>query len=60
MTKNMIFGSMGAAGVVALLAVLDLALNFPFAGYSRTFDILMLLSAGIVLYLAWDSYRESR
>jgi threonine/homoserine/homoserine lactone efflux protein len=60
MTKNMIFGSMAAAGIVALLAILDLALKFPFAGYSLTFDILMLVASLIVLYLGWDSYRDNR
>ncbi|HLJ11382.1 MAG TPA: hypothetical protein VKU82_09335 [Planctomycetaceae bacterium] len=60
MTKNMIFGSMGAAGIVALLTILDMTLKIPFAGYSLTTDILLFLAAGIVLYLCWETYRENR
>ena len=55
--KNMVFGSFGAAGLVAVLAILDIATKYPFAG-SMTMDILFLLSAGIVDYLAWDAYKD--
>src|SRR5207248_8267519 len=60
MSKKLIFGSMAAAGVVALLSIVDLALKFPFGGYSRTMDILYLLAAAIILYMGWESYRENR
>lgn len=60
MTKNMIFGSIAAAGLVALLAILDLVLKFPFAGYSTVTDILFLVGAIVVLYMGWDTYRENR
>jgi hypothetical protein len=56
----MIIGSMAAAGIVALLAVLDLVIKVPFAGYSPVMDILFLCSAAIVIYLGWDAYRELR
>jgi hypothetical protein len=59
MSKNLIFGSAAVAGLVALLAIMDLALRFPFGGYSATTDILFLVGAGIVLYLGWDTFRES-
>jgi hypothetical protein len=59
MSKNLIFGSAAVAGIVVLLAITDLALKFPFGGYSATTDILFLVGAGIVLYLGWDSFRES-
>ena len=39
-TKKMIFGSMGAAGLVALASIADLALKSPFGGYSMVMDIL--------------------
>ncbi|MSR56727.1 MAG: hypothetical protein EXS05_03530 [Planctomycetaceae bacterium] len=60
MTKNMIFGSIAAAGLVALLAILDMVLKFPFGGYSLTTDILFLLGAAVVLYMGWETYRENR
>ena len=55
--KNMIFASFGAAGLVSLLAIMDIATKFPFAG-SVVMDILFLLSAAIVGYLAWDAYKD--
>jgi hypothetical protein len=60
MTKKLIIGSMAAAGLVAALAILDLALKVPFNGYSPTMDILYLVAAGIVLFMAWETYRENR
>jgi hypothetical protein len=55
--KNMIFASFGAAGLVSLLAIMDIATKFPFAG-SVVMDILFLISSGIVGYLAWDAYKD--
>ena len=60
MAKNMIFVSAGVAGLVGLLSILDLAMGFPFAGYSKATDVLFLVGAGIVLYLGWETYRENR
>ena len=59
MTKKMIFASMGAAGIVALMSILDLSVKFPFAGYSLMLDISFLISSVIIGYLAWDAYREN-
>lgn len=55
--KNMVFFSFGAAGLVAVLAILDFATKFPFAG-STIMDVLFLLSSAIVGYLAWDAYKD--
>jgi hypothetical protein len=60
MTKKLIFFAIGAAGVVALLAVLDLSLKFPFGGYSMVMDILYLVAAAVVLFMGWDTWRENR
>lgn len=60
MVKRMIYGSMGAAALVALLSILDLSVKFPFAGYSLTLDILLLIASAIVGYLSWETYRENR
>jgi hypothetical protein len=60
MTKRLIFFAIGAAAVVALLAVLDLSLKFPFGGYSLAMDIMYLIAAAIVLFMGWDTYRENR
>lgn len=55
--KKMLFGSMAVAGIVGVLAIVDLAAGFPFAG-QMLFDILFLLSAALVGYMAFQAYRE--
>ncbi len=57
LNKQLIFASFGAAGFVALLCVLDLAVGIPY-GRSMTLDILFLISSAIVAYLAWDAYKD--
>ena len=57
LNKQLVFGSFGAAGFVALLCILDLTLGFPFAR-SLVFDITFLLGSAIVGYLAWDAYKD--
>ena len=59
MTKNVIIGSIGIAGVVALLAILDLIVGFPFQG-QMLMDIMFLVGAAMVGYMGWDSYRDLR
>lgn len=58
MTKNLIFASMGVAGLVALISILDMATGNPFGRYSITMDVLYLLGAGIVLYMGYETYRD--
>jgi hypothetical protein len=60
MTKKLIYGAMGAAGLVAVLSILDLSLKVPFGGYSATMDILYLVAAALVLFMSWETYRENR
>lgn len=55
--KNLVMGSFAVAGLVAAAAVLDMILGFPFAG-QMTFDILFLVAAAIVGYLAYDAYKD--
>lgn len=60
MTKKLTFGAMGAAGLVALLTVLDLTpLKWPFGGL-MVLDILFFVSAALVLFMGWETYRENR
>jgi hypothetical protein len=59
-SKRMIVGSIAAAGVVALLAVLDLIMGIPFAGFSKLMDILFIVAAGLVGFLGWDAYKDLR
>ena len=57
LNKQLIYGSFGAAGLVALLCVIDLLAGFPFSR-SVMLDILFLLSAAVVGYLAWDALKD--
>jgi hypothetical protein len=59
----MIYGSMAAAAAVAVAAVVDVITGRPFGWDSEMtmiMDILFLVSAGIVLYLGWDSLQDLR
>lgn len=53
----MLFGSIAVAGLVALAALADIFTGSPFAGQTL-FDVMFLLSAAIVGYMGWDTYRE--
>lgn len=55
--KQLVFGSFGAAGFVAVLCVVDMALGMPF-NRSMMLDILFLVASAIVAYLAWDAYKD--
>ncbi len=52
---------MAIAGIVAAVAVLDIATGIPFSGkHTMVMDILFIISALIVIYLGWDTRREMR
>jgi len=55
--KKLVISAMVAAGLVAVAAILDLAIAMPF-GRAMVFDILFLISAALVLYLSYETYRE--
>ncbi len=60
MNKKLIFGAMGAAGLVALFAILDIVVKIPFGGYSIVMDALYLVAAGIVVYMGLETIREMK
>lgn len=55
--KKMVVGSMIAASLVAVMAILDLAIKVPFAGQMKM-DVAFLIGAGLVGYMGWESYKE--
>ncbi|MDA1015083.1 MAG: hypothetical protein O3A00_11610 [Planctomycetota bacterium] len=55
--KKVVLGATGVAGLVALASVLDLALGIPFQR-QILMDVMFLVSAGIVMYMGWDSYKD--
>jgi len=60
MEKWLCFGSMGVAGLLLLLFLLDIVLGIPFGGSSLVVDILGVVVCGLVLYLAFDAFRDLR
>ncbi|MFM7148748.1 MAG: hypothetical protein ACKO23_02800 [Gemmataceae bacterium] len=56
----MCFGSMGVAGLMMLLFLLDIFLKIPFGGTSIVVDIFGIAVSGMVGYLGFDAYRDLR
>lgn len=58
MDKWLCWASMGVAGLLLLLFILDMTpLQIPFGGFILV-DVFGVLASGLVLYLAWDASRE--
>ena len=60
MEKWLCWSSMGVAGLLLLLFLLDVFLKIPFGGISITVDIISIIMSALVLYLGWDAMRELR
>lgn len=58
MQKNLLYFALGASGLTALAAALDLGLGIPFGGISMVLDIVLLVSASLVIYASIESLRE--
>lgn len=60
MEKWLCWVSMGVAGLLLLLFLLDLFTGFPFGGISTFVDIIAILASGILLYLSWETLKDWR
>jgi hypothetical protein len=60
MEKWLCWGSMGVAGLLLLLFVLDVTIKIPFGGISPVVDIVSIVASTLVLYLAWDAFKDLR
>ena len=61
MDKWLCWASMGVAGLLLLLFILDMTpLGIPFGHISTVVDVFGVLASGVVLYLAWDASRDLR
>ena len=60
MEKWLCWGSLGVAGLMLLLFILDIALGMPFGGLSPTVDVVGILASAVLLYMAWDALRDLR
>ena len=60
MEKRLCIASMAVAGLLVLLFVLDLVVQFPFGGGSTfmVIDIIGALSGGMLMYLSWNALRD--
>lgn len=55
--KRMLIGSIAASAVVGILSIVDMVAGVPFAG-QVTLDVMFLVSAGLIGYMGFDTYRE--
>ena len=53
----MLIGSIAASAIVGILSIVDLVAGVPFAGQT-VLDIMFLVSAGLIGYMGFDTYRE--
>ncbi len=58
MPKALTISGMAIAALFFLMFGLDLVLGFPFSGASKAMDITFLLSAIMLGYMSWSTFRE--
>jgi hypothetical protein len=56
--KQLLIGSMAASGIVAVTAIVDLVIGIPYSG-KMIFDIMFLVAAAIVIYMGYETLKES-
>ncbi|MEJ7594663.1 MAG: hypothetical protein WKF77_24295 [Planctomycetaceae bacterium] len=57
--RNIVFGSLGVAALMGVVAILDLVLGMPFGGQS-VWDIMVILAAGLVIFMGIDCLKDIR
>lgn len=67
MAKWFCWGSLLIAGILCVLFLLDVILStttttpyLPFGGVSYTIDVVGTLMCLLIIYLAWDAWRDIR
>ncbi len=50
---------MGVAGLMGLLAIVDIVMGIPF-GEQMAFDIMFILAAGLIAYMGVDCLKDAR
>jgi len=58
--RRLLIASAVAAGAVGVLAILDMAIGFPFSRFSMTMDIMFFLSSAMIMYMVWQCFKELR
>jgi len=60
MEKWLCGGTMGTAGVLLILFILDLVIKIPFGGLNTIVNILGIVACGLIGYLGWDAFKDLR
>ena len=64
MEKGLCWASLGVAGLMLLLFILDLIVGVPFGGSDlsgmQMVDIFGILASGVLAYLSWNALRDLR
>lgn len=57
LTLNVVYASLGIAGLIALACLADLIFGAPFGGQTM-YDILFMMASGITIYMGIDCLKE--
>lgn len=57
LTLNVVYASLGIAGLIALACLADLISGAPFGGQTM-YDILFMMASGITIYMGIDCLKE--
>jgi hypothetical protein len=60
MEKWLCWASIGLAGLLLVLFLLDIVMDTPFGGVNWTVDVFGILAGGVALWLAINAYRDLR
>lgn len=59
LAQNIVYASLGIAGLISLASLVDLFAGSPFGGQTL-YDILFLIASGITIYLAIDCIKGGK
>ena len=57
--RNIVLGSLGVTALMGVAAILDMAFGMPFGGQT-VWDIMLILAAGLVIYMGIDCLKDVR
>ena len=58
MAKAMSIAGMVVGGLLSVAFLADLTLGVPFGGRQWMMDIGFIISAGLLIYLSWNAFRD--
>jgi threonine/homoserine/homoserine lactone efflux protein len=60
MAKAMSIAGMVVSGLLFVVFAADLALGIPFGGQQKMTDAGFVVGAGLLAYLSWNAFRDSK